>query len=81
MKLVVERAGLSWEEARPALAEDGWRKILEENRVRMVEELGLWGVPSYRVSGPGDEAPYACWGNDRLWKVSREIRRRIELAN
>ncbi len=80
LKRVVERAGLSWEEARPALQEDGWRKTLEENRLRLVADLGLWGVPSYRVSGPGGEPAYACWGNDRLWKVAREIRRRIESA-
>lgn len=76
---VVEAAGLSWEDARHALADEGWRDVLERNRLFMVDELGIWGVPSYRVSGPDGEADYATWGNDRLWKVAREIRRRIAL--
>jgi len=42
----------------------------------MVEGLGLWGVPSFRLSGPDGEPDLAVWGQDRLWLVAAEIRRR-----
>jgi len=42
-------------------------------------EAGLWGVPSFRVSGgsKGTE-PYCCWGQDRIWRVENEIVNRIQ---
>ncbi|MAE94268.1 MAG: 2-hydroxychromene-2-carboxylate isomerase [Deltaproteobacteria bacterium] len=79
MKQVVEQAGLSWSEARAHLDTTDWEEELEANRLAMVNELGLWGVPSYRVSGPTGEPDYAVWGQDRLWLVAHEIRRRIAL--
>jgi 2-hydroxychromene-2-carboxylate isomerase len=75
LRLVVQRAGLSWSEARERLDRDeSWRAELEANRAALFA-LGLWGVPSFRVSGGG--APdYATWGQDRLWRVEEEIRAR-----
>lgn len=62
LRPLVERAGLSWDDARAALEDDAWRTTAEDNRREMFE-LGLWGVPSFRV---GD---LATWGQDRLWAV------------
>ncbi len=80
IRRVAERAGLDWSEAQAHLDRDDWREELEANRLVMVEELGLWGVPSYRVSGPEGEPDLATWGQDRLWLVGREIQRRIGLT-
>jgi len=38
--------------------------------------MGLWGVPSYRLSGPDAEPDLMVWGQDRLWLVAAEIKRR-----
>ena len=76
LRRVVEATGLSWAEARPLLDGEGWRKELEENRLALVD-AGLWGVPSFRVLGGGDP-PYATWGQDRLFRVEQEIRRRAD---
>ena len=62
LRRIVERAGLSWDAAQRALKEDAWRATAEANRKEMFD-LGLWGVPSFRV---GDTA---VWGQDRLWAV------------
>jgi len=76
LRLVVERAGLGWEEAQAHLDREGWREELEVNREQLFA-LGLWGVPSFRLLGrsPG-EPDYSTWGQDRLWRVEQEIRRR-----
>jgi 2-hydroxychromene-2-carboxylate isomerase len=74
---IVERAGLSFEEAKVHLDGESWRAELEANRQLMYEELGLWGVPSYRLRGPAGEPDLCVWGQDRLWLVAAEIRRRL----
>jgi 2-hydroxychromene-2-carboxylate isomerase len=74
---IVEKAGLSFEEATRHLDRDEWRAELEANRQLMYDELGLWGVPSYRLRGPGGEPDLCVWGQDRLWLVAAEIRRRL----
>jgi 2-hydroxychromene-2-carboxylate isomerase len=70
----VEAAGLDWEDAKKNIDPDGWREELEANRQEMLA-MGLWGVPSYRVRGGGFE-DFCTWGQDRLWLVEDEIRRR-----
>jgi 2-hydroxychromene-2-carboxylate isomerase len=77
LRRVTEDAGLSFEEARPMLENEGWREELENNRQTLYQELGLWGVPSYRLRGPEDEPDLCVWGQDRLWLVAAEIRRRL----
>ena len=77
LRHVVESVGLDFEEARAALEDDGWRQGLEANRVEMYDELGLWGVPSYRLRGPADEPDLCVWGQDRLWLVAAEMKRRL----
>jgi 2-hydroxychromene-2-carboxylate isomerase len=97
LRLVVERAGLAWEEAESILDREenaarirlqpssaslaasigtGWRGELEANRKQLFA-LGLWGVPSFRLLGRPGEPDYATWGQDRLWRVEQEIRRRV----
>jgi 2-hydroxychromene-2-carboxylate isomerase len=76
LRRVVERAGLSWDEARAHLDREGWREELEANRLQLFE-LGLWGVPSFRLLGRAGESDYSTWGQDRLWRVEQEIRRRL----
>lgn len=62
LRRIAERAGLSWEAARAALRDEGWRAVAEDNRQALLA-LGLWGVPAFQV---GD---VAVWGQDRLWAV------------
>jgi 2-hydroxychromene-2-carboxylate isomerase len=66
LRKIVERAGLSWREARQALHDEAWREVAERNRQQMFE-LGLWGVPSFRVRDT------AAWGQDRLWAVEKAL--------
>ena len=76
MRQGVEEAGLDWGEAQQVIGNDNWQAQTAEFQQEMVESMGLWGVPSYRLSGPGDESDLAVWGQDRLWLVAAEIRRR-----
>ena len=64
---IAERAGLDLTFVDTALADQSWREQAEANRQEMLE-LGLWGVPSFRV----DQGP-AYWGQDRLWLVERDL--------
>lgn len=66
LRKIVQRAGLSWDDARLALQDQAWRATAEQNRVEM-SALGLWGVPSFHVSHT------AVWGQDRLWAVEQAI--------
>lgn len=75
LRFVAERAGLDWAQASAHLDRAGWRDELERNRAQLFA-LGLWGVPSYRVIG-ADAPEFATWGQDRLWRVEQEIRRRL----
>ena len=77
---VLESVGLSFGEAAVALESEAWRDELEENRQTLYNELGLWGVPSYRLRGPGEEPDLCVWGQDRLWLVAAEIRRRLKIT-
>lgn len=75
LRHVVESSGLSWREAQQHRGDQGWREELEANRLALLE-LGLWGVPSFRVCG-GGRPDFATWGQDRLWLVEREILTRL----
>ncbi|WP_299892681.1 DsbA family protein [uncultured Ruegeria sp.] len=59
---IVGQAGLDWNIARQELTTQNWRARVEQNQDRL-QEIGLWGVPSFRVSGQ------SIWGQDRLWAV------------
>ena len=53
-----------------------WMAILENNLDAMAEG-SLWGVPSFRITGGGEE-PFAGWGQDRIWRVAAEIQKRSQ---
>lgn len=76
MRKAIEAAGLDWSEAQKVIGDEAWKAMVEKNQDEMVDGLGLWGVPSFRLSGPEGEEDLAVWGQDRLWLVAAEIRRR-----
>lgn len=80
LRKVVEQAGLSWTEARQHLGSEAWIAEIEANQQAMTQELGLWGVPSFRLTGPGREPAFSAWGQDRLWLVASEIKRRLAVS-
>lgn len=63
LRQIAARAGVDDAMVAAGLADDTWRAQAEANRQAMLE-LGLWGVPSFHVTG----CP-AVWGQDRLWAV------------
>jgi 2-hydroxychromene-2-carboxylate isomerase len=67
LRTIVERAGLSWADARLALKDQAWRGVAERNREDLLA-LGLWGVPSMQVQD------VAVWGQDRLWAIEEKLR-------
>ncbi|MEQ9145879.1 MAG: DsbA family protein [Parvibaculaceae bacterium] len=77
LRKVVEEAGLEWADAENHLGSDIWETEIAENQRVMTEELGLWGVPSFRLRGPEGEPDFSAWGQDRLWLVAAEIKRRL----
>ncbi|MCH2458325.1 MAG: DsbA family protein, partial [Henriciella sp.] len=62
LRIITERAGLDWGEARPLIGNDHWKAEAEDNRREMMSR-GLWGVPSYRFG------EVSAWGQDRLWVI------------
>ncbi len=68
LRRIVEEAGLDWTEGRGYLDDPAWRAEAERNREELFD-LGLWGVPSFRVGS------VAAWGQDRLWVLEDEYRR------
>lgn len=79
IKRAVEEVGLNWSEALKHLGGEDWKPFIEKHQDEMVEGMGLWGVPSYRLCGPEGEPDLEVWGQDRLWLVAAEIRRRASL--
>ncbi|MEM8983383.1 MAG: DsbA family protein [Pseudomonadota bacterium] len=76
MRRAVTEAGLDWHEAKSILGNDDWKATTARHQQEMVNGMGLWGVPSYRLTGPDGEPDLAVWGQDRLWLIAAEIRRR-----
>ncbi|PHR90904.1 MAG: 2-hydroxychromene-2-carboxylate isomerase [Robiginitomaculum sp.] len=68
LRLIVESADLNWAEAKLQLNNEDWRAEAEANRVEMLE-LGIWGVPSFRLGN------VCTWGQDRLWVIEDELKR------
>jgi 2-hydroxychromene-2-carboxylate isomerase len=64
LRSMAERAGLDWLYVQNAIADESWRAVVEANRAELFE-LGLWGVPSFRVG------TRSTFGQDRLWQVGR----------
>ncbi len=76
LRKAIEMAGLDWTEAQQHLGDPAWKAMVEQHQDDMVDGLGLWGVPSFKLSGPDGEPDVAVWGQDRLWVIAAEIRRR-----
>jgi 2-hydroxychromene-2-carboxylate isomerase len=68
LKVVVERAGLSWDEARAVLDSPEAVKAHQANAADLAV-INLWGVPSFRC---GD---FIAWGQDRLPLLADRLRR------
>ena len=68
LQQIVERAGLDWSQARALIGGDHWRAEAEANRAEMMD-LGIWGVPSFRVGN------VATWGQDRMWIIEDALAR------
>ena len=79
MRVVVENADLSWDEAKPILGNRDWEDELEQNRLAMYD-FGCWGVPSFRLLDAAGKPVLALWGQDRLWLFAREIQRLLREA-
>ena len=77
LRVVVGNAGLDWTELHSESAKFAWENILEDNLQNMLG-AGLWGVPSFRISGGSKEGKFSCWGQDRIWRVEHEIALRSE---
>ena len=77
LRVVVERAGLDWNEARAALEPDRAAAAMKQANAYAADlaVLGLWGVPSFRV---GD---FVAWGNDRLPLLADRLRRHALAAS
>ncbi|MEO0323478.1 MAG: DsbA family protein [Myxococcota bacterium] len=60
LRAVSEDAGIDEALVHEALAKDDWREVAETNRQALRDELGFWGVPSFRLG------PHRAWGQDRL---------------
>ncbi|MEK9870986.1 MAG: DsbA family protein [Gammaproteobacteria bacterium] len=80
IRLAVEEVGLDWSEAKKHLGTVNWKPWVEKHQDEMVEGMGLWGVPSYRLTGPEGQPDLEVWGQDRLWLVAAEICRRAGLS-
>jgi 2-hydroxychromene-2-carboxylate isomerase len=81
MRKAVQMAGLDWNEAKNRMGDETWKPMVEGFQDEVVDGLGLWGVPSYKLSGPDGELDLAVWGQDRLWLVAAEIQRRAAAAS
>ncbi len=73
---VAANANIDWSDLQRAAQQADWEALLAENLSTMLAE-NLWGVPSFRVSGGNQNEDYACWGQDRIWRVENEIARRL----
>jgi 2-hydroxychromene-2-carboxylate isomerase len=67
LRLITERAGLSWPEMKPLLEGDHWRATENSNQAEMLS-YSIWGVPSFRVG------KVAAWGQDRLWVIEDALK-------
>lgn len=66
LKKIIKQAGLDWEQAQKYLGNTDWKSQAEANS-KDLDDLGLWGVPSFKY---GD---LVIWGQDRLWALEEAI--------
>lgn len=76
LRRAVENAGLDWAAAQVHLGSDDWKADVIASQNELKQELDFWGVPCFRLRG-GDGFDDLCvWGQDRLWLIAAEIRKR-----
>jgi 2-hydroxychromene-2-carboxylate isomerase len=68
LRAMVERAGMSWDDAKAAIGNPEAAKACAANAADLAV-ISLWGVPSYRC---GD---FVSWGQDRLPLLADRLRR------
>lgn len=66
LRKVAERAGLSASVIQEALGDESWREKVEANRAALFE-MGLWGVPCFRIGET------TLWGQDRMPLLDPEL--------
>ncbi len=66
LQYVVERAGMSWSQARAMLNPPLDIDYAQINRDALFA-AGMWGVPSFGM------ADFATWGQDRLWMIEEIV--------
>lgn len=76
LKVIVERTGLDWAEARSYLGNDDWRMEFEANRVDLFQ-TGHWDTPTFRLAGGEVDGVFVKKGQDRLWLVEEDLLRRM----
>ena len=76
LRQIIESIELDWKEALSQFDNDQWERLLDDNVQEMLAE-GLWGVPSFRITGGNRDDGFSCWGQDRIWRVEAEISRRV----
>ena len=77
LKKIVRELDLSWNEIKNDLGKRKWKKVLDENLNEMYEG-NCWGVPSFRITDEKHENPFYQWGQDRLWLIEEEIKKRLD---
>jgi len=77
LRNVLQRVGLSWQDAQNIMSTSVWEPQLEQDRLAMYD-FGCWGVPSFRLLDAQGDMALGVWGQDRLWLVAREIQRLLE---
>ena len=77
LKKIVRELDLSWDEIKNDLGKRKWKKVLDENLNEMYEG-NCWGVPSFRITDENYENPFYQWGQDRLWLIEEEIKKRLD---
>jgi len=75
MKTIVEHAGLDWTAASKIMGNTDWEAEFDKNLQDMYD-MGLWGVPSFRVSG-GKSPALGVWGQDRILLLEADIEKRV----
>lgn len=76
LKRAVEDAGLDWGEAQAHLGSDDWKADVRASQEELTQDLDFWGVPCFRLRGGEGYDDLSVWGQDRLWLVAAEIRKR-----
>ncbi|WP_158249903.1 DsbA family protein [Zhongshania marina] len=68
LRKVCERAGINWVAAQRCL--QGPLPNYAQANLDALQDMGYWGVPSFRLG------KFTSWGNDRMWMLD-ELQRRV----